>query len=71
MIDTLYRIKFMQIWNECMKNGFSTSDARDYASIELNNKPFHNNEQNTNDIRAIYGTKDNEGTDRYSIKVSS
>ena len=61
----------MQIWNECMKNGFSTSDARDYASIELNNKPFHNNEKNTDDNRETYGSKDRKGTDRYSINVPS
>jgi len=61
----------MQIWNDCMKNGFSTSDARDYASIELNNKPFHNNEKNTNDNGGIYGIEDSKGNDGYSIKVSA
>jgi hypothetical protein len=54
-----------------MKNGFSASDARDYASIELNNKPFHNNEKNTNDNGGIYGIEDSKGNDGYSIKVSA
>lgn len=56
----------MQIWNDCMKNGFSTSDARDYASIELNNKLFHNYE-NTDSNGGISKYQDNSRVDRYSI----
>lgn len=67
MVDKLYRMRFMKIWSECMKNGFSSSDARDYASIELNNKLFN---ENTNNNGTVCGSENSEGIDRYSISIS-
>ncbi len=32
-----YKTFFVTIWSECMKAGFSSQDAREYAQIEWNN----------------------------------
>lgn len=42
ILPFLYKEKFYKIWVECVKNGFTTNDARDYAQLELVGRKFHN-----------------------------
>lgn len=36
-----YYERFYKIWLQCMQVGFTTTDARDYAELELRGKKFH------------------------------
>lgn len=36
MIDPIYKIKFYQIWLDCMRaGGFSSAESREYATMIL------------------------------------
>lgn len=37
-MDIIYKIKFVEIWQECLKNGFSSAEGREYAAIVLAEK---------------------------------
>lgn len=42
--DTLpvnYFERFFKIWLDCMTQGFTTVDARNYAELELRSRLFH------------------------------
>ena len=41
MLDLSFKLRFMAIWNAAMKEGYSSKDARDLASLEITGQPFH------------------------------
>lgn len=45
-MDALFKLKFYKLWQEAISQGFSSVDAREYASLELTGKPFITNENN-------------------------
>lgn len=36
-----FRTKFVLLWSQALAAGYSSNDARDYASLELDGRPFH------------------------------
>jgi len=46
MIDPVYQLKFMEIFNQCMRENFTTVDARNYAELTLRGKLFHEEQSN-------------------------
>lgn len=40
-MNAIFKEKFNKIFWSCIAEGFSTVDARNYASLELTGKPFH------------------------------
>jgi hypothetical protein len=40
-ISFKFREKFVMLWGQALKAGYSSNDARDYASLELDGRPFH------------------------------
>ena len=39
-MDQSLKIKFLILWQQAMDNNYSSSDAREYASLELFGKSF-------------------------------
>jgi hypothetical protein len=48
MLDLTHKLRFMEIFNECVKNGWDTCSARDYSEMCITGEPFHNYEPNNN-----------------------
>jgi len=49
MLDPLYKIRFMQIYNQAMAANFSSAESRDMASLELTGRLFNEeNDQSNN-----------------------
>lgn len=46
MLDEAYKLKFMQTFSECLKNGWDTCAARDYSEMCITGKLFHNHANN-------------------------
>jgi hypothetical protein len=52
MLDPLYKIRFMQIYNQAMAANFSSAESRDMASLELTGRLF-NEENNQSDNQSV------------------
>ncbi len=63
-MDTLFRLKFVNLWQSAIKAGLSSKESRDYANLELKGELYHyeTNQSNINN---------NEGRDGGPIIVSS
>jgi hypothetical protein len=45
MIDPIVKIKFYKLWSDALENGFTSAEAREYASLELFGESFVKNQK--------------------------
>jgi hypothetical protein len=39
-MDITFKLKFYKLWQDALNQGFSSCEAREYASLELTGKSF-------------------------------
>jgi hypothetical protein len=69
MIDPIFRLKFMQIFNECMRQNYDANTARNLANLELTGRLYH--DETPNNHERIHGDNDSCGINGYPKGISA